>query len=222
MCVKFATQILSESVGKVLEQSGNMETLETAKYCKMFDSFFDCLNVRSLTENERKRKPFLAPFTSENDERFVCLQKELLKYFIDWKQSIVERPGNFTQNAMAKIFISWQTFEGLCITIYSIVSAIKELLSRGVKYVFSEPFCQDLWRSTLGIKGNLVENVITLILYNLGTTTTPYVVRSKCFVLLVSCRYNKKRSWENITDEPVPKPEKVIVRTELITLLINI
>ena len=60
MCVKFATQILSESVGKVLEQFGNMETFGTAKYCKMFDSFFDCLNVRSLTEHERKRKPFLA------------------------------------------------------------------------------------------------------------------------------------------------------------------
>ena len=57
MCVKFATQILSESVGKVLEQSRNMETFETARYCKMLDSFFDCLNVRSLTENERKRKP---------------------------------------------------------------------------------------------------------------------------------------------------------------------
>ena len=39
MCVKFATQILSEPVGKVLEQFGNMETSETAKYCKMFDSF---------------------------------------------------------------------------------------------------------------------------------------------------------------------------------------
>ena len=39
MCVKFATQILSESVGKVLEQFGNMETFGTAKYCKMFDSF---------------------------------------------------------------------------------------------------------------------------------------------------------------------------------------
>ena len=51
MCAKFARQILSESVGKVLEQFGNMETLETAKYCKIFDFFFDCLNVRSLTEH---------------------------------------------------------------------------------------------------------------------------------------------------------------------------
>ena len=40
MCAKFARQILSESVGKVLEQFGNMETLETAKYCKIFDFFF--------------------------------------------------------------------------------------------------------------------------------------------------------------------------------------
>ena len=31
MCVKVATQILRESVGKVLEHFGNMETFETIK-----------------------------------------------------------------------------------------------------------------------------------------------------------------------------------------------
>ena len=60
MCVKFVTQILSESVGKVLEHFGNMETFETAKYCKTFYSFFDCLNVRSLTEHEKKMKTLLS------------------------------------------------------------------------------------------------------------------------------------------------------------------
>ena len=39
MCVKFATQILSGSFRKVLEQFDNTETFETAKYCKMFDPF---------------------------------------------------------------------------------------------------------------------------------------------------------------------------------------
>ena len=51
MCVKFATQIQSEYVGKVLEHFGNMEKSETAKYCKMFDSFFDCMTVKTLEEH---------------------------------------------------------------------------------------------------------------------------------------------------------------------------
>lgn len=89
--------------------------------------FSDCMNVRGFTEHEVKQKPFLAPFTS----------------FIDWKQSIEERPGNFTQNTKAKMFISWQTFEGICITIYLIVVVVKQLLSRGAKCLFSERFCRD-------------------------------------------------------------------------------
>ena len=39
------------------------------------------------------------------------------------------------------MIISWETFQGLCITVYSIVLAAKVLLSRGVEYVFSERFC---------------------------------------------------------------------------------
>ena len=79
----------------------------------------------------------------ENEKHFDWLQKEFLKYFIDWKQSKVERPENFTQNAYVKIsrqmFISWQIFEGLCITVYSIVASVKELLRRGAEYVFLDP-----------------------------------------------------------------------------------
>ena len=89
----------------------------------------------------------------ENEKRFDWLQKEFLKYFIDWKQRKAERPGTFTQNAHVKIsrqmFISWQIFEGLCITAYSIVALVKELLSRGAEYVFLQPgsSCGVFWRS---------------------------------------------------------------------------
>ena len=85
------------------------------------------MNVRGFTEHEVKQKSFLAPFTS----------------FIDWKQSIAERSGNFTQNTRAKMFISWQTFEGICITIYLIVVVLEQLLSKGAKCLFSERFCRD-------------------------------------------------------------------------------
>lgn len=43
---------------------------ETAKFCNMFDRFFDCLNSRNLSEGKKKRKPDLDPYRSINDSRF--------------------------------------------------------------------------------------------------------------------------------------------------------
>ena len=65
-----------------------------------------------------KRKPFLKPYYSVDDERFVWLDN-FLEYFRLWKESIEERPGNFTRNAKSRMFISWQTFEGLQVTVHS-------------------------------------------------------------------------------------------------------
>ena len=41
------------------------------------------------------------------------------------------------------MFISWQTYEGLQITIHSFKEVCKYLLHNGVKFILSERFCQD-------------------------------------------------------------------------------
>ena len=41
------------------------------------------------------------------------------------------------------MFISWQTYEGIKITVHSTIELIKYLLSQNVSYVFTERFCQD-------------------------------------------------------------------------------
>ena len=41
------------------------------------------------------------------------------------------------------MFISWQTDEGLRITVHSFKEVCKYLLHNGVKFVLSERFCQD-------------------------------------------------------------------------------
>ena len=69
MRVNLAAQVLSASVAAVLKEFGPPEAVETAKLCEMMDAFFDCLNVRSTTEYQKKRKPFLAPYRSDDDER---------------------------------------------------------------------------------------------------------------------------------------------------------
>ena len=64
-------------------------------------------------------------------------------YFHLWKESIKEQPGNFTANAKPRIFISWQTYEGIQVTVHTFKEVVKYLLEHGVKYVLSEKFCQD-------------------------------------------------------------------------------
>ena len=69
MRVNLAAQVLSASVAAVLKEFGPPEAVATAKLCKMMDAFFDCLNVHSTTEYQKKRKLFLAPYRSDNDEK---------------------------------------------------------------------------------------------------------------------------------------------------------
>ena len=43
--------------------------------------------------------------------------------FLDWLNSVQKRQGNFTKDAGQKMFISWQTYERLKISVNSIVEA---------------------------------------------------------------------------------------------------
>ena len=48
--VHVALQVLSNTVAAALEYNRNPETQETARFCRMFNKFFDCLNVSSLED----------------------------------------------------------------------------------------------------------------------------------------------------------------------------
>ncbi|XP_022803466.1 uncharacterized protein LOC111340819 [Stylophora pistillata] len=108
----------------------------------MVDCFFDCLNVRSRIEHIRKCKPFLAPCTSLLDGRFEFLMK-FLEYLNSWKTSTENKPGNYTQNARGKMFLTWRTHEGFEITVRSAIECTKFLLQEGMEFILIERFCQD-------------------------------------------------------------------------------
>ena len=72
---KYAAQVLSRSVSNVLNEWGPPGAKETAKFCRMIDSFFDLLNVRCLDEGKLKGKPFLRPFDEINNIRFDWLKR---------------------------------------------------------------------------------------------------------------------------------------------------
>ena len=119
--VKLAAQVLSSTVSKTLKSNGSPEAAGTAKFCLLMDSFLDMMNIRNTPLHESARKPFLALFTSVNADRFSWLQNVFIKYFEDWLTSIEQLTGNFSRNTRSKMLISWQTFEGLKITVYSII-----------------------------------------------------------------------------------------------------
>ena len=59
--VRFAAQMLSETVGNILNEFVPSEAAGTANICLMMDTFFDCLNVRNTFEHEKRRKSNLKP-----------------------------------------------------------------------------------------------------------------------------------------------------------------
>lgn len=206
MRVNLAAQVLSETMGNVLLNFGPQEAEGTAKFCLMMDKFFDCLNVRNKKEHETKKKPFLKPYTSVDDERFAWLD-QFLDYFRLWKESIEERPGNFTANAKAQMFISWQTYEGLQVTVHSFKAVVKFLLENGVNYVLSERFCQDDLENYFGrqrsIGGRKSNPNVRDTGYNDNTIKSQYSVRPIAGnVRASSIQLNK------IDDTPLPKRRK--------------
>ena len=100
------------------------------------------MNVRNTQEHLLKRKPFLRPYDKEDDPRFEWLDS-FIQYLDDWKSSIDDRKGAFTQTDKNNMFLSYQTYHGLKMTIYSIKEVVPFLLKNGFDYVLSERFCQD-------------------------------------------------------------------------------
>lgn len=108
------------------------------------------MNVRSVTEHRHKNNANVKPYTDVNDERPDWLQSGFLCYLNTWKNNIQQRGNNFSANAKAKMFISWQTFEGFKITSYSTKEVVPLLLHEGFEYVFTERFCQDVLEEYFG------------------------------------------------------------------------
>ncbi|XP_033103740.1 uncharacterized protein LOC117106487, partial [Anneissia japonica] len=71
MRVYMAAQILSSSVANALEVYGEETTKSTVKFIRMFDQFFDCLNVSNCYKGIHSRKEALKEYRSSDDWRFT-------------------------------------------------------------------------------------------------------------------------------------------------------
>ena len=90
------------------------------------------MSVSNRKEWQEKQKDFLKPYESVDDMRFEWLDSFLL-YFEQWKECIQNRDdSNYTAHARSNMFISWQTHEGILITVHSFKEVCKFLLEHGV------------------------------------------------------------------------------------------
>ena len=210
MKVKLATQVLSRSVAIALEESGNEEVLGTAQFCRMMNDFFDCTNVRSLTEHVRRRNQFIKPYTAQDDERFVWLKDVFLKYLENWRQSTMAREGEYSTDDRGKMFISIQTYKGLKISINAHIEAIQFLLGEGFEYVLSERFMQDVLEDYFGhqrAKGGRSDNpTAEQFGYNDLTIAAQRDI-APAIRGNVGGRYGKQK-WYQVSEEPVKKQKK--------------
>ena len=207
MKVYLAAQVLSSTMSVVLEQFGGNECIETAKFCKIVDSFFDCFNVRSKTEGVIKRKPNLLPFECQDDGRFSWLLNDFLGYFDTWKNSIESREGDFSKNEQSNMFIPWQTYEGIHITTRSIVEATRFLLEEGVEFVLTERFCQDPLEQYFGNQRRFGCRNVNPDLFEAGYFDNTIRIQKS-----ISCssgntkgRFDKSKNWVNVVETKLPK-----------------
>ena len=209
MSVRYATQILSNSVANVLYEYYPKETHATAELCSFMDSFFDCLNVMNQMEGITKRKKNLEPYHDVNDPRFVWLKNDLLNYFAQWKECISNLDGDFAKNARDRVFISWQTYEGLQITVNSLIEATQFLLCSGMPFVLSERFNQDVLEEYFGRHRSLGRRSDNPGLCQFGYQSNTIRIQRSVAPVTGNTKgaHKQKRhvSWTQVDNEPLSK-----------------
>ena len=102
------------------------------------------------------------------------------------------------------MFISWQTYEGLQITVHSFKEVCKFLLQNGVKYVLSERFCQDDLENYFGRQrtiGHRHDNpTVRDVGYNDNLIKTQFSVRP-----IAGNVHGPSHNFNSIDDTPLPK-----------------
>jgi len=208
MNVRLAVQVLSSTVANILSEYGPPEAKETARFCLMMDSFFDIVNIRNTTEHIHKLKPNLEPISSPDDPRLSWLTNDFLGYFESWLKSIENRPGKYDKTAKGKMFISLQTYQGLKITVHSIVECVKFLLhNRICGYVLTERFSQDPLENYFGRQRSMGARKDNPSVRDVGYNDNN-IRNQKVFRPIAGNVGGSDKASVEISDEPIPARKK--------------
>ena len=108
------------------------------------------------------------------------------------------------------MFISWQTYEGFQITVNAVIEICKFLLQEGMEYVLTERLCQDPVEEYFGSQrklGRRNDNPdIRTFGYNDNTIRVQRTI--SCNSGNTRGRQDKRRAWEQVTDDRLPCKKK--------------
>ena len=110
------------------------------------------------------------------------------------------------------MFLSLQTYEGLQITVYSVIEVTKFLLSKGMAFVLSNRFNQDIVEEYFGRQRSLGRRNDNPNLWQFGFNDN--IIRTQRSVTPVTGntegRHDKKRkvSWTDVDEAPIQKKSK--------------
>ncbi len=118
--------------------------------------------------------------------------------------------GDFSEDDRGRIFLSMQTFNGLKLTVTSVIAVTKFLLCEGFEFVLTELFCQDDVEEYFGYQraqGRRSDNPIAAEFgYNDLKIATLRDVAPHSIKGNVSGRHSGKRSkWYDVNQEPLLK-----------------
>ena len=112
--------------------------------------------------------------------------------------------------ARARMFLSWQTYEGFQLTVQSTIESTKFLLGEGMEYVLTERFCQDPLKEVFGKQRQLGRRSDNPDINQFGYNSNAIRIERS-----ISCqsgntrgRKDRKRSWVHVTDEKLPCRKK--------------
>lgn len=104
------------------------------------------------------------------------------------------------------MFLSGQTYEGLKITVYSVIEATKFLLGEGIEFVLTERFCQDPIEEYFGNQRKLGRRNDNPDIKTFGYNANTIRIQRAVAVQSGNTRgrKEKKRAWEQVTHDPLP------------------
>lgn len=107
------------------------------------------------------------------------------------------------------MFIAWQTYEGLHITVNSLIEATKFLLNNGMPFVLTERFNQDALEEYFGRQRSLGRRNDNPTLVQFGYQSNAIRMQQSVAPVTGNTRGARVRkrtvSWSKVSDEPLRK-----------------
>ncbi|CAC5393854.1 THAP9 [Mytilus coruscus] len=147
MRVKLAIQVLSSRSAGALQLQNRSETKSTETFIRMFDQFFDCLNVNTITNGNYHRKPVLCTYTDINDLRFKWLIDEFMGFLDRWEMK-GQQHNHLTVKKRKQLCLCRETLEGFRITVKNLIK-IPWSKQRGIGGFCDNPTVRQFQHNTL-------------------------------------------------------------------------